>query len=205
LLRKRDGRKETRLAAAFVENRVLIVWHNAVGLLAVPHPKRKAAPKLLLSERLTRPSGGRVLVVLAVALAVAMALSIASAGQAEARKKTKPFTKTSTVAQSGFADFTNFNPPITAQGNPYSFSKTRKIVKLNRVTITATIMDGNTALPFNFDENDLTLALDGIDTGIALNGFPGGAQTATVTISGRPNNSRAIRDALKADKSWRLP
>jgi hypothetical protein len=118
---------------------------------------------------------------------------------AEARRL-KNFTKTSTKAQSGFSGFTalNNNPPITATNNPYTFSKTGKIARLNHVTITATIFDGNTG-PGEFDENNLFLALDGINTGIALNGFRGGT-TDTLTISGKPNNSGAIRNALKADQ-----
>jgi hypothetical protein len=115
-------------------------------------------------------------------------------------RRFRNFTKTSIKPQSGFAGLTALNnpPPITAPGNPYSFSKVSKIARLNKVAITATIFDGSTG-PGQFDENNLFLALDGINTGIALNGFRAGF-TDTLTISGTPNNSRAIRNALKADK-----
>jgi hypothetical protein len=45
---------------------------------------------------------------------------------------------------------------------------------------------------------DLTLALDGIDTGIALNGFPP-ADPDTETIGGVPLNKEQILAALQAD------
>lgn len=45
----------------------------------------------------------------------------------------------------------------------------------------------------------LLLALDGIDTGIALNGFPGDNAEATLTVRGAPASRGAILAALKAD------
>jgi hypothetical protein len=157
---------------------------------------------------------------LALLCSVALAVSVASAThshgdgpqQAEGssakssqdevstqERRLRNFTKTRTTAQSGFAGFTQpgINPPISAPSSPYTFSKTRKVVRLNSVTITATMDDADTA-PGDQDANNLFLALDDIDTGIALNGFRSGVAD-TLTISGRPNNSGAILNALKSD------
>lgn len=114
-----------------------------------------------------------------------------------AQAKQKKFTKTSAVAQ---AD--QDHPPsedflITDPAGPFSFQKVNKIRRITQLTITLTLDDGDTG-PGDTDENDLTLALDGIDTGLKLNGFPDD-QTATQTISGVPMNEPAIRAALKAD------
>jgi hypothetical protein len=66
------------------------------------------------------------------------------------------------------------------------------------VTIKATtIYDGDTA-PGEGDVGDLTLALDRIDTGIKLNGFPDD-KMETRTISGVPVNAGQIGAALKAN------
>lgn len=56
---------------------------------------------------------------------------------------------------------------------------------IDSMSITLSIEDGDTALG-EFDHNNITLGLDGIDTGVALNGFAGGQlleQTFTFTPS----------------------
>jgi hypothetical protein len=134
----------------------------------------------------------------AVGLLVLM-LVVVDARSAEAAPPGKPFTKSSTKPQSG-VDLVLGNAAgarITAATNPYSFSNTSTIASIKQVTITATILEGDTGSG-QFDENDLLLALDNINTGIALNGFRTG-QTDTRTISGIPNQGRALKAALKKD------
>ena len=93
--------------------------------------------------------------------------------------------------------------PINADGStaqpadPFTFIGVGAFTSIDSISITLTIFDGNTG-PGEADENALTLALDGIDTGIALNGFLGGEEI-TLTISGTPNNAAAILAALQAD------
>jgi hypothetical protein len=112
----------------------------------------------------------------------------------------KNFTKSSTKVQSGDNDVQVEDARITAANNPYTFGKklVKKIAKIEKITITATIFDGDTG-PGEFDENNLTLALDGIDTGIKLNGYRDD-ETDTRTNSGTPINQNAIKNALKADR-----
>jgi hypothetical protein len=113
------------------------------------------------------------------------------------RARLKNFTKTSTKPQSDDTNVLAENARITAPVNSFSFNRTAKIVSINKVTITATINDGDTGLG-DFDENDLVLALDGIGTGIALNGFRDNVAD-TRTNTGTPNHARQIRAALKQD------
>ena len=93
--------------------------------------------------------------------------------------------------------------PINADGtttqaaDPFTFTGIGSFTSIDSISITLTIFDGNTG-PGEADENALTLALDGIDTGIALNGFLGGEEI-TLTITGTPMNAAAILAALQAD------
>jgi hypothetical protein len=138
----------------------------------------------------------------AVGLLVLM-LVVVDARTAGAAPPAKKFTKSSTVTQSGVPRTPTTTQAagarITAAGNPYSFSNTSRIASIKRVTIKATIEDGNTGTgPGDNDVDDLFLQLDSINTGIALNGFRRG-QTDTRTISGIPNQKGALKAALKAD------
>lgn len=63
----------------------------------------------------------------------------------------------------------------------FDYSTQPKLCGLDRLDFTFTMEDGDTA-PGNFDFNNLSLALDDIDTGIKLNGFAGG-QENTLTFS----------------------
>lgn len=87
--------------------------------------------------------------------------------------------------------------PINDEGDPFTFGGIGGFSSIESISITLTIFDGNTG-PGEADENALTLALDGIDTGIALNGFLGGEEI-TLTITGTPNNAAAIFAALQTD------
>jgi hypothetical protein len=134
----------------------------------------------------------------AVGLLVLM-LVVVDSRHAGAAPQAKKFTKSSTVTQSGvpLVGGNAAGARITAATNPYSFSNTRRIASIKQVTIRATINDGDTGLG-EFDENDLFLELDNINTGIALNGFRNN-QTDTRTISGIPNQKSALKAALKQD------
>lgn len=157
---------------------------------------------MMLSEKLsTRPSTSWRLFLLVLMVGLAASLSMAFAGDAQAKKKKKKkaknFAKTSLVVQSGDANVQTENAKITAPNSPFSFANTNKFVSLSRISITATIEDGDSG-PGEFAENDLTLALDGIDTGIKLNGYRND-ETDTRTNSGVPANAAQILAALKAD------
>jgi hypothetical protein len=134
----------------------------------------------------------------AVGLLVLM-LVVVDARSAGAAPPGKKFTKSSTKPQSGVSlvGGNAAGARITAANDPYSFSNTGRIASLKQVTIKATILEGDTGSG-EFDENDLFLELDNINTGIALNGFRTG-QTDTRTISGVPNQGRALKAALKKD------
>jgi hypothetical protein len=134
----------------------------------------------------------------AVGLLVLM-LVVVDARSAGAAPPGKKFTKSSTKPQSGVSlvGGNAAGARITAANDPYSFSNTGRIASLKQVTIKATILEGDTGSG-QFDENDLLLELDNINTGIALNGFRTG-QTDTRTIGGTPNQGRALKAALKKD------
>ena len=131
----------------------------------------------------------------ALLLALMAAVLLACAGAAWAQ------TLTSTVQQSGFSG-SSLNP-VPINGSPYDYSGQdyASLDSIDQVSITLTIFDGDTALgqepPFG-DRDQLTLGLDGIDTGIKLNDFPNN-QTTTQTITGVPNNAADILAALKTD------
>ena len=79
----------------------------------------------------------------------------------------------SLVDQSGFNGPQNASSyPLT--GTPYDFTGQTNgyITSIDSITVTLTVEDGDTA-PAEFDFGNLTLGLDGIDTGLHLNGFPG--------------------------------
>jgi hypothetical protein len=116
---------------------------------------------------------------------------------AQAGKKLKSFTKTSVVAQADQAGVLAEDFTITSAAAPYTFAKVGKIRKITQIRITLTLTDGTTA-PGTHDEDDLTLALDGIDTGLRLNGFDE-VEEDTRTVSGKPINESQLRAALKAD------
>jgi len=158
---------------------------------------------MMLSEKLARHStGGRFFLVV---LAVAMALSMALAGDAEAKKKKKKnrpgqvalITKERTVVQSGDTNIPAQNAKINATNAPFDFANPEKFTSIQNISITATIEDGDSA-PGEFAENDLTLALNGIDTGIKLNGYRSD-QVDTRTNAGAPANADQVLAALKAD------
>lgn len=84
-------------------------------------------------------------------------------------------------------------------GYDFTAQNYQQFTEITFIEVTLTLQDGNSA-PNDFDFNHLFLALDGVNTGIALNGFPGGGAEATLTISGNPGAAGAtILTALQAD------
>jgi len=130
------------------------------------------------------------------AVAIA-ALVIGASGAAWAA--TRDFTKTSTKPQndSGGTFVPAHGANITVPDNPFSFTKASKIVRIDRIAITATITDGDTG-PEDTERGDLLLVLDGVNTGIRLNGYRH-AFTDRRTNSGVPINKREIRNKLRQD------
>jgi hypothetical protein len=87
---------------------------------------------------------------------------------------------------------------------PFTFTYDGSFSSIASLSITLTILASGT-LPGEFDYNDWTLFLDGIDTGIGLTGFEHFSFTglpagAVRTFSGVPLNQAAILAALAADK-----
>jgi hypothetical protein len=74
------------------------------------------------------------------------------------------------------------------------------IGSIDSITVTLTIVDGDSALG-DFDFGNLTLGLDGIDTGFSLSGFSN-SNIATFTLTKlNPSLNSALIDAL-ADNQW---
>jgi len=86
---------------------------------------------------------------------------------------------------------------ITDPNNPFTFANARRFRRLDTITVTLRPGDAETG-PGDRVEGQLFLDLDGINTGIALDGF-GSNQTDPRTIAGVPRNKGAILGALKAD------
>jgi hypothetical protein len=129
-------------------------------------------------------------------IALSLAAVVAFTGDALAKAQ----TLTDTVPQSDFADFiTAEGAPLTGP-DPYTFgNEVQACESIDSITVTLTLFDGDTGRgPFDTDRNDLTLGLDGIDTGIALNGFPD-SETVTNTLTGVPKHMTQILAALKED------
>ena len=87
--------------------------------------------------------------------------------------------------------------PLTAAGG-YNFAGQdyAGLTSIDKLTITLTVNDGDSATG-EFDFNNLTLGLDGLDTGLRLNGFPNNS-VLTLDIEG-PNNAAALLAALQSD------
>jgi hypothetical protein len=123
----------------------------------------------------------------------AMGLAVANGASAA------QITISSPVPQSGYAGSDAASIPLTDVSGPYDFTSQAygSLTSLDNVTVMLTLNNGQTGVG-DLDENNLTLALDGIDTGIKLNGFLGN-QLQTLTLSGIPNNAAAILAALQSD------
>lgn len=123
---------------------------------------------------------------------LAMILVLGVGGVAQAA-----VTITSTAPGTGVAAWTG-SGPMAITNNPWSFTGYNSLTSIDQIRITLTLCDGDTASG-NFDHDDLTLALDGYNTGLKLNGFPNHyRRTKTLTISG-PDNATMILAKLKED------
>jgi len=138
--------------------------------------------------------GKKTVLLLAAAMA---ALAVGASGVAQAA--TRDFAKTSIKPQNESGD--NFVPAdgsnITVPDNPFTFAKASRVVRINRIAITATITDGDTGAG-DTERNDLLLVLDGVNTGIPLNGYRHAFQD-TRTNGGAPINKRELRNKLRQD------
>jgi len=123
---------------------------------------------------------------------LAMILAVCAGGVAQA-------TVTITSTAPGTGDVTGTgNGPMALTDDPWRFTGYNSLTSIDQICINLTLYDGDTASG-EFDYDDLTLALDGFDTGLKLNGFPHlQTKTLTTSISG-PDNSANILAALQAD------
>ena len=123
---------------------------------------------------------------------------LASIGIMVIASSASAITITDTVQQSGYDGFSGTPFPLTPVGIPWDFTgqNYNALTTIHTLEVTLTMFDGDTGAG-NFDFGQLTLGLDGIDTGLALNGF-NNAQTLTLTITGT-TNPPPILAALQAD------
>ena len=118
-----------------------------------------------------------------------------------ARSVLAQVTLTSTVPQSNFSGPQNRGEyPLTGSA-AYNFTTQDypSLASIDGLSVLLRATDADTGTGMgNYDFGDLTLGLDGINTGIVLNGLPNNT-TRTFTFSGAPNNSDLILAALQAD------
>lgn len=119
---------------------------------------------------------------------------IGFAGSAQAA-----LTLTSSVSQSGDYLWTNSPIDITASGGwNFTGQAYNDLASIDKISITLTLYEADTK-PGEFDYNQLTLGLDGYNTGLKLNGF-GSNQTNTLTLTTTsPLNTSDILASLQAD------
>jgi hypothetical protein len=104
-----------------------------------------------------------------------------------------PFSITSSVAQSGI-DQSIGNAPLAVVNEPgFNFvgQDYRSLRSVDRVSITLTLLDGDSAVG-DRDFGKLTLMLEGVNTGILLNGFSD-SELDTLTITGFPSDEDKIQ------------
>jgi hypothetical protein len=136
-------------------------------------------------------------ILLALILVLPLMLLGAERDQSAQAARLRKFTKTSTVAHAAQDDVQANGFLITEVGTPFTFPGVDKVTKIAKIAITVTLAGGGTQAG-DPEQGALTLALDGIDTGLLLDGLPQ-ADTGTVTISGIPNNEAEIRARLQRD------
>src|SRR5574337_62473 len=137
---------------------------------------------------------------LAAAAVLAAACASASAG---------PVEISSTIVEQGTA--VSLKPPNPATIGTFTFANPAALSDITGLAITLTIDDGDTG-DGEFDKGDLTLFLDGIDTGLALDGFtgnprPGESKPVTQTLFlslSDPKSDGLVADLLKALKDGSL-
>jgi len=107
---------------------------------------------------------------------------------------------TASTLESGFSGSSAAPFPLTAA--PWDFGASAGLLgSISSITITLTVGDGDTALGER-DFDQWTLALDGIDTALHLNGFAGDIlATLTLSVVG-PANAQALFAALQSDHQF---
>ncbi|MBL8445831.1 MAG: PEP-CTERM sorting domain-containing protein [Zoogloeaceae bacterium] len=110
-----------------------------------------------------------------------------------------------TTIESNFVEsggVVEIKPPNPAIIGTFDFGGTGGTLgSLSALSLTLTLTDGDSGAG-DFDEGDLFLLLDGIDTGLALDGFGGGAtttQTFGLSLLGNSNLANALLAALLDD------
>jgi hypothetical protein len=136
-------------------------------------------------------------ILIALILVMPLMLLGTESDQSAQAARLRRFTKTSTVAHAAQDDVQANGFLITEVGNPFTFQDVDKITKITKIAITLTLAGASTQAG-DPDQGNLTLALDGIDTGLLLDGLPQ-ADTGTLTISGVPVNEAEIRARLLRD------
>ena len=136
-------------------------------------------------------SSNRIFAAAAGVAALALVAGVAD------RASAAQLTIDSVVPQSGFLGTTGASNPLT--GTPYDYTGQgyNNLTSIDSISITLTMSDGKTGVG-ELDRNNLTLGLDGFDTGIKLNDFMAG-NIVTLTLSGPIANASQILAALKAD------
>jgi hypothetical protein len=115
-------------------------------------------------------------------------------------------TVSSTVSQSGIVvPQTGGSYQLTNPATPYDFTgqvnSFANVTSIDSITVTVTsILDGDSG-PGDYDENNLHLGLDGIDTGLVLNGLNNNA-IVTLTLSVLNPTLQAALIAALADGKY---
>ena len=92
-----------------------------------------------------------------------------------------------TQLQVDFAGY--FDAPLVITNDPFDFSGQDYdlLATIESLSITLTVVDGDTVPRRGWDDfNKWTLGLDGVDTGLLLNGFPNSRWAAELTFSQIP-------------------
>jgi hypothetical protein len=93
------------------------------------------------------------------------------------------------------------NPSMLITGaTPWDFTSTSylSLTSIDEISVTLTLFEGDTGAGINdFDQGQLMLQLDGLNTGLALDGFDNDL-TVTHTVTG-PNLHAGILSALQID------
>lgn len=156
---------------------------------------------------------------------VALALLLAGAGFAPLVRAQGTNTLSNSQLQSDFNGAIGAGQTAPVAAAPFSYPGTLSLTNITSITLTLTVIDGDTGLgpngtvdtPFpppggtmsfgddDFDVNALTLRLDGIETGLLLNGLDSftdpldGGDYITRTITATPTDPAALLLALQGD------
>ena len=111
-----------------------------------------------------------------------------------------PLTLSIDVPQSNFIglQFGGSYPLTGGLGYDFAGQQFNLLTTIDSITVTLTANDGDTG-GGDFDRNDLTLGLDGINTGIKLNDLFNNQIVTITTGGGGVLNAAAILAALQAD------